>query len=68
MGNPLGAISYVNAYVELLEQAEEKGYMFTGVEIDRTVKGGDRIPCGDLTLEIIDAPGHSSCSIDRPAA
>ena len=47
----------------LTEQAEEKGYMFTGVEIDRTVKGGDKIPCGDLTLEIIDAPGHSSCSI-----
>lgn len=25
MGNPLGAISYVNAYVELMEQVEDKG-------------------------------------------
>jgi D-cysteine desulfhydrase family pyridoxal phosphate-dependent enzyme len=25
MGDPLGAISYVNAYVELMEQAEDKG-------------------------------------------
>ena len=24
---------------------------------------GDILSCGDLTLEVIDAPGHSSCSI-----
>jgi glyoxylase-like metal-dependent hydrolase (beta-lactamase superfamily II) len=49
--------------VGLMEQAEKEGFAFTGVDIEHTVKGGDRIPCGDLTLEVIDAPGHSSCSI-----
>jgi len=51
------------AGVGLTEQAEKEGFAFTEVEIERTVKGGDIIPCGDLTLEVIDAPGHSSCSI-----
>ena len=49
--------------VGLMEKATREGFAFTGLEIERTVKGGDIIPCGDLTLEIIDAPGHSSCSI-----
>ncbi len=47
----------------LTEQAEKDGFAFTEVKIERTVKGGDIIQCGELTLEIIDAPGHSSCSI-----
>ena len=51
------------AGVGLTKQAGRDEYMFTGIEIDRVVKGGDRIQCGDLSLEIIDAPGHSSCSI-----
>jgi len=49
--------------VGLMERAEKEGFAFTGVEIEHTMKGGDMIPCGDLTLEIIDAPGHSSCSL-----
>ncbi|MBW1901592.1 MAG: MBL fold metallo-hydrolase [Deltaproteobacteria bacterium] len=47
----------------LTAQAEEEGFLFTGVDVDRTVGGGDSVQCGDLTLEVIDAPGHSSCSI-----
>ncbi len=47
----------------LTEQAEKEGFLFTAVDVDRTVGGGDIVPCGDLTLEVIDAPGHSSCSI-----
>ena len=49
--------------VGLMEQAEKEGFEFTQVTVDTAVKGGDTIPCGDLTLEVIDAPGHSSCSI-----
>ncbi len=49
--------------VGLTDKAEKEGFNFTRVEIDRTAKGGDIIQCGDRTLEIIDAPGHSSCSI-----
>ncbi len=47
----------------LKEQAEEEGFLFTGVKVDHTVGGGDVLSCGDLTLELIDVPGHSSCSI-----
>ncbi|MCP4623989.1 MAG: MBL fold metallo-hydrolase [bacterium] len=47
----------------LKEQAEKEGFLFTGVRVDKTVGGGDILSCGDLTLEFIDAPGHSSCSI-----
>jgi len=46
-----------------LEQAESEGFLFTGVDVDQVVGGGDIIPCGALTLEFIDAPGHSSCSM-----
>jgi glyoxylase-like metal-dependent hydrolase (beta-lactamase superfamily II) len=49
--------------VGLTKEAEEKGFVFTPITVERVVKEGDIIPCGDLTLEVIDAPGHSSCSI-----
>ncbi|SPD72741.1 putative Metallo-beta-lactamase domain protein [uncultured Desulfobacterium sp.] len=51
------------AGVGLTEQAEKDGFEFTQITVDKVIKGGDIIPCGDLTLEVIDAPGHSSCSI-----
>jgi len=51
------------AGVGSLEQAEEEGFLFTEVAVTRTVGGGDCLRCGDLTLEVIDTPGHSSCSI-----
>ena len=47
----------------LTEEAEKHGFEFTNITVERVVKGGDTVPCGDLTLEVIDAPGHSSCSI-----
>ncbi len=47
----------------LREQAEEEGFLYTGVSVNRTVGEGDILSCGDLTLEVIDTPGHSSCSI-----
>jgi len=47
----------------LTEQAEKEGFAFTGITAETTVEGSDTIQCGDLTLEVIDAPGHSSCSI-----
>jgi len=47
----------------LEEEAERLGSAFTRVEVEETLKDGDVIPCGDLTLEVIEVPGHSSCSI-----
>jgi len=43
--------------------AQEMGLVFDGIRVDGTVAGGDRPEWGGNTLEIIDAPGHSSCSI-----
>lgn len=43
--------------------AREKGYEFTSVQVEDTVREGDVLRIGDLTLEPIDVPGHSSCSV-----
>jgi glyoxylase-like metal-dependent hydrolase (beta-lactamase superfamily II) len=43
--------------------AKEMGFEFTGIDVEETVKEGEILRCGNLTLEIIDTPGHSSCSI-----
>lgn len=45
------------------EEAEELGIEFSGIEVEETVKGGDILTAGDLSMEVIDVPGHSSCSI-----
>ena len=33
------------------------------LEVDETVSEGDVLSCGDLELQILDVPGHSSCSM-----
>ncbi len=43
--------------------AEELGLSFQGIEVEEVVKEGDILPCGDLTMKVLDVPGHSSCSI-----
>lgn len=45
------------------KQAEEMGIEFSNVDVEAVVEGGDIIACGDLSMEIIDVPGHSSCAI-----
>lgn len=47
----------------LEEQARELGFEFSQIEVENVLKGGDVISCRDLTAEVIDVPGHSSCSI-----
>ena len=36
---------------------------FSGIEVDAVVGDGDVLACSDLSLEILEVPGHSSCSI-----
>lgn len=36
---------------------------FSGIEVDEVVGDGDVLTCSDLSLEIMEVPGHSSCSI-----
>jgi glyoxylase-like metal-dependent hydrolase (beta-lactamase superfamily II) len=47
----------------MAERASEFGLDLENIEVDEVVKEGDIITCGDRTLEIIETPGHSSCSI-----
>lgn len=44
-------------------QARQLGFAFTPIEVEKTLTGGDLIPCGDIAAEVIDVPGHSSCAI-----
>jgi len=61
------SISFLNemllARYGLEKAAGEMGLDFSGIEVEAVVAGGDRLPCDELSLEIIDVPGHSSCSV-----
>ena len=47
----------------MTERAQERSLAFDGIAVERVVGDGDVLACGDLSLEILDVPGHSSCSI-----
>ncbi len=61
------SISFLNGILlaehGLQEQTEALGLEFGGINVEDIVAEGDVIPCGDLSMEVIDTPGHSSCSI-----
>jgi glyoxylase-like metal-dependent hydrolase (beta-lactamase superfamily II) len=45
------------------DPAETLGLEFGEIDVEDVVGEGDVIFCGDLSMEVIDTPGHSSCSI-----
>ncbi len=45
------------------KEARKLGLSFSGIDVEEVIRGGDTLSCGDLTMEVIDVPGHSSCSI-----
>ena len=47
----------------LQKEAEELGLGFSGIDVEEVVKDDDILSCGDLTMKVIEVPGHSSCSI-----
>lgn len=52
----------------MLPKKDELAYLCESLDIktiwvDETVAQGDVLGCGDLDFEIIDVPGHSSCSM-----
>ena len=47
----------------LAQSGQELDLSFSGVEVEAVVKDGDVLPCGGLSLKILEVPGHSSCSI-----
>ena len=61
------SISFLNEMLlaerGLEEKAETPGLEFGEINVDHIVGEGDVIPCGDLSMEVIETPGHTSCSI-----
>lgn len=47
----------------LAKQVMESELKIGAINVEDVVKEKDVIACGDLSMEIIDTPGHSSCSI-----
>ena len=48
---------------EIEDKAKDLDLSFTGVNVDEVVKDGDILLSDGLSMEIIEVPGHSSCSI-----
>lgn len=61
------SISFLNemllARAGLEKAAKDLGLGFNGITVEAVVAGGDVLRCDELSLEIIDVPGHSSCSV-----
>ncbi|MDA8140502.1 MAG: MBL fold metallo-hydrolase [Desulfobacteraceae bacterium] len=47
----------------LAEAARQAGFWFEDLKIEATLGEGDRLRCGGLELDVMEAPGHSSCSL-----
>lgn len=45
------------------DDARSLGIDFPGITVDQVLKGGDTLICGGVRLDVMDVPGHSSCSI-----
>ena len=48
---------------KLVEQDKDIWIEFGRINIDDVVKDGDILSCDDLSMEVMEVPGHSSCSI-----
>jgi glyoxylase-like metal-dependent hydrolase (beta-lactamase superfamily II) len=44
-------------------EAEKLELDFNGIKVDEVVGDGDLLNCGELAMEVLEVPGHSSCSI-----
>ena len=45
------------------EAARTLGFQFTGIAVEETVSEGGVLECGDDRWNVLEVPGHSSCSI-----
>jgi 2-aminobenzoylacetyl-CoA thioesterase len=45
------------------KEAQKLNLAFTGVDVEAVAADGDVLCCGDLSMQVLAAPGHSSCSI-----
>lgn len=62
-----GTIAFMNqaaaARFDRAEAVKELGAEFTSIDVEETLGEGDRLTCGEVDLEFLEVPGHSSCSI-----
>jgi 2-aminobenzoylacetyl-CoA thioesterase len=47
----------------LSEKGQSLDLRFSDIEVETVVSDGEVLTCSDLSLEILEVPGHSSCSI-----
>ena len=47
----------------LTGDAGDDDLRFDGIAVEAVVGDGETLPCSDLSLEIMEVPGHSSCSL-----
>ena len=63
----IDSIEFLNQVLLMKNGIEDKAkgfdLSFKGVDVEDAVKDGDILCCDDLSMEIIEVPGHSSCSI-----
>ncbi len=45
------------------EKAKEMGLDFPGLEVNKTLSNNETLSVGEFTLQVLEVPGHSSCSI-----
>lgn len=45
------------------DAARSLGIEFPGITVEQVLKDGDMLMCGGVRLEVMEVPGHSSCSI-----
>ncbi len=45
------------------KQSENLGLDISRITVEQTVGDGDVLRCGDLDMQVLEVPGHSSCSI-----
>lgn len=50
---------------EVLPQVDPRDMCLEGfnIDVEKVVAEGDVLPCGNLSLEVLETPGHSTCSI-----
>jgi glyoxylase-like metal-dependent hydrolase (beta-lactamase superfamily II) len=51
------------ARAKLVQEATRFGFEFTGIDVEQSLKEGDRLVCGEVAIDILEVPGHSSCSL-----
>lgn len=47
----------------LTDRMREIGFEYTQIDVEEVARDGDVLSVGDLSLEVMEVPGHSSCSM-----